>query len=63
LLTRPAIVVKGNDALGGAAHVRHDEADAWIATGMIAGIESSLDLLSQPCKKPRKSSKDQPPAA
>jgi hypothetical protein len=29
---------------------------------MIAGIESPLDLLSQPRKKPRRSSKDQPPA-
>src|ERR1700751_4985929 len=30
LLARPALVVEGNDALGGAAHVRHDEADARI---------------------------------
>jgi hypothetical protein len=29
---------------------------------MIAGIESPLDLLSQPRKKPRKGRKDQPPA-
>jgi hypothetical protein len=28
---------------------------------MIAGIESPLDLLSQPRKKPRKGRKDQPP--
>jgi hypothetical protein len=34
-----------------------------VATGMIAGIESPLDLLSQPRKKPKKSRKDQPPAA
>jgi integrase/recombinase XerD len=33
-----------------------------VATGMIAGIESPLDLLSQPRKKPRKSRKDLPPA-
>jgi hypothetical protein len=33
-----------------------------VATGMIAGIESPLDLLSQPRKKPRKSRKEQPPA-
>ena len=33
-----------------------------VATGMIAAIESPLDLLSQPRKKPRKSRKDQPPA-
>jgi hypothetical protein len=29
---------------------------------MIAGIESPLDLLSQPLKKPRKNRKDQLPA-
>jgi hypothetical protein len=34
---------------------------ARVATGMIAGIKSPLDLLSQPCKKPKKNSKDQPP--
>src|SRR6202011_138272 len=28
-----------------------------VATGMIAGVESPLDLLSQPRKKPRKSRK------
>jgi hypothetical protein len=28
---------------------------------MIAGIESPLDLLSQPRKKPKKNGKDQPP--
>ena len=33
-----------------------------VATGMIAGIESPLDLLSQPRKKPRKSRRDTPPA-
>ena len=33
-----------------------------VATGMIAGVESPLDLLSQPRKKPRKSRKDPPPA-
>jgi hypothetical protein len=37
-----------------------------VATGMIAGIESPLDLLSQPRKKRRKaqerSNKVQPPA-
>ena len=30
-----------------------------VATGMIAGIESPLDLLSQPRRKPKKSRKDQ----
>ena len=33
-----------------------------VATGMIAAIESPLDLLSQPRQKPGKSRKDQPPA-
>jgi integrase/recombinase XerD len=33
-----------------------------VATGMIAGIESPLDLLSQPRRKPKKSRKDPPPA-
>ena len=44
----------------------HDKLDttaryARVATGMIAGINSPLDLLSQPCKKPKKSRKDHPP--
>ena len=33
-----------------------------VATGMIAGVESPLDLLSQPRKKPKNSRKDPPPA-
>ena len=33
-----------------------------VATGMIASIESPLDLLSQPRKKSKKSRKDPPPA-
>ena len=33
-----------------------------VATGMIAGVESPLDLLSQPRKRPKKSRKDPPPA-
>ena len=45
----------------------HDKLDTTarytrVATGMIAAIESPLDLLSQPRKKPKKSRKDQPPA-
>ena len=45
----------------------HDKLDTTarytrVATGMIAGIESPLDLLSQPRKKPRTGRKDQPPA-
>src|SRR6516165_5467399 len=43
----------------------HDKLDTTarytrVATGMIAGIESPLDLLSQPRKKPRKRRKEQP---
>ena len=33
-----------------------------VATGMIAGVESPLDLLSRPRKKPKKSRRDPPPA-
>jgi integrase/recombinase XerD len=45
----------------------HDKLDTMarytrVATGMIAGIESPLDLLSEPRKKPKKSRTDQPPA-
>src|SRR2546425_13134894 len=45
----------------------HDKLDTTarytrVATGMIAGIESPLDLLSQPRKKLRKNRNDQPPA-
>jgi site-specific recombinase XerD len=45
----------------------HDKLDTTarytrVATGMIAGIESPLDLLSEPRKKPKKSRTDQPPA-
>ena len=45
----------------------HDKLDTTarytrVATGVIAGIESPLDRLSQPRKRPRKSRKDQPPA-
>ena len=33
-----------------------------VATGMIAGIESPLDLLSRPRKKRKKSGMEPPPA-
>ena len=50
----------GHDKLDTTARYTH------VATGMIAGIESPLDRLSQPRKKPKKakekSSKDQPTA-
>ena len=45
----------------------HDKLDTTarytrVATGMIAGIESPLDLLSRPRKKSKKNRKDPPPA-
>jgi integrase/recombinase XerD len=45
----------------------HDKLDTTarytrVATGMIANVESPLDLLSQPRKKPRKHREDPPPA-
>ena len=45
----------------------HDKLDTTarytrVATGMIAKIESPLDRLSQPGKRPRRNRKDQPPA-
>ena len=45
----------------------HDKLDTTarctrVATGMIASIESPLDLLSEPRRKPSKSEKDQPSA-
>ena len=35
---------------------------AHVATGMVAAVESPLDLLSQPVKRAKKREKDQPPA-
>src|SRR5215472_12203044 len=47
LLARPALVVESNDALGRAAHVRHNEADAGIKfSGM------PLDLGDNPPWEP-----------
>ena len=60
------LLERGTDIRIIQALLGHDKLDttaryARVATGMIAGIKSPLDLLSKHCKKPKKNRKDQPP--